>query len=600
MLSLASCGPRGFDTQVASTTTAPVTVYTPPKVVETKYNVDTVVNGKKVSRTATIVDGATTMKDWLVTTDGEKNTVYLKGTVLLKPKEGGAPIEVPVTAGGVFELSDSTGYQVANLSPANHAVLRSLRVELSAKLMCLTEDCSEYFINLYIRHNNQKNQFYRVQVHRIIENVETPADKPEGAADETATPEENTKDGEYTENDIADGEPAYYVGDTAADLGDFEKVSKAQPVMDSSTKTPVETAGSQNSAPVPSPKSVSVVQVIGKREPKPAKNSPAAQTPVKTPAKTPEKAAPKGTDRTAPKSAETTPAPSGTKTSTQPTTPPATTSSAAPATSPAPAAPPPSSTSPEASQAEIEEPKTTFNKVLNQAIGYAYKGRLQRPDSLTELQNTPEQLGFRVMRPERKTHFATKDMQSMIIYIGSFALRNVRNYILNIGDVSYQRGGRLGQHDSHQNGLDADIAYFFEGETPTNKFQDAMESKATLDSWMEKPQWELFKSLVKSNNVDRIFIHPRLKDGLCKLATKNGEITGDQGSGVAYEALRRLRPEPSHDNHFHLRLQCSSAQKLCRMMLPPEEGAGCFPCEMKTYVRGKAVTKQCSEFQTKT
>ncbi|MNL61906.1 Penicillin-insensitive murein endopeptidase precursor [compost metagenome] len=85
----------------------------------------------------------------------------------------------------------------------------------------------------------------------------------------------------------------------------------------------------------------------------------------------------------------------------------------------------------------------------------------------------------------------------------------------------------------------------------------------------------MFKMLVETKYVDRIFIHGTLKKALCELAIKKGELVKGRDS-LASETLRRLRPDPQHHNHFHIRVKCGKDQTLCKQMIDPAKDSGCF------------------------
>ncbi|MGE5085521.1 MAG: penicillin-insensitive murein endopeptidase [Bacillota bacterium] len=210
----------------------------------------------------------------------------------------------------------------------------------------------------------------------------------------------------------------------------------------------------------------------------------------------------------------------------------------------------------------------------NQAIGAVNKGRLENGTSLLDID--AKNIGFEVAHPERKSFYATTELAYLIEKMGAFTRKVAPNHILYLSDIAKKNGGKYGSHKSHQNGLDIDIAFYFKANKSSANFVKALRNGKPIGDWMMEPQWQLFKYVTSSNFVDRIFVHPGLKKALCDNAIKNGEINESTRSGVAYETLRRLRPEKSHDNHFHLRIKCSESQIRCRQMAEPAQGTGCF------------------------
>jgi penicillin-insensitive murein endopeptidase len=181
-----------------------------------------------------------------------------------------------------------------------------------------------------------------------------------------------------------------------------------------------------------------------------------------------------------------------------------------------------------------------------------------------------------VIRPERKRYFATNEMAYLIALTGNITKQLIPGYKLAIGDISAEKGGRLSPHLSHTNGLDADIAFYFDNKSFQGYFASALEVNKPHHNWMVDEQWALYKGLVRTQLVDRIFIHETLKKEICKVAIKNGEVNKDTKSGPVYETLRRLIADRDHVTHFHMRAKCSSAQIRCRQMAEPRAGTGCF------------------------
>lgn len=215
-------------------------------------------------------------------------------------------------------------------------------------------------------------------------------------------------------------------------------------------------------------------------------------------------------------------------------------------------------------------------KKVSQAFDTVNKGHLENAASALTYQTSHAPAGFFIMRPHRKTHFGTNELVTVLGIMGQYTKQEVPSYVLPIGDLSKEDGGKIGNHKSHQTGLDVDVAYYFENKNLQKAFASAVViDKPHLD-WMLEKQWGLYKKLGKTQLVDRIFIHKTLKKALCQLAIKNGEISESDKKGETYEVLRRLIADVDHNTHFHLRLKCSKAQIRCRSLPEPAQGTGCF------------------------
>lgn len=223
----------------------------------------------------------------------------------------------------------------------------------------------------------------------------------------------------------------------------------------------------------------------------------------------------------------------------------------------------------------LKLPKHVITKV-SQAIDKVNKGHLENAASALQYQTRHAPVGYFIMRPQRKTHFGTNELIYMIAQMGEYTKKAIPNYVLPIGDLSKEDGGIVGKHKSHQTGLDVDVAYYFENKNLQKAFASAVVIDKPHSNWMVNKQWGLYKKLVKTQLVDRIFIHKTLKKALCQLAIKNNEIEKSDTKGDTYETLRRLIADVDHNTHFHLRLKCSKAQIRCRPLPEPAKGTGCF------------------------
>jgi LysM repeat protein len=132
-----------------------------------------------------------------------------------------------------------------------------------------------------------------------------------------------------------------------------------------------------------------------------------------------------------------------------------------------------------------------------------------------------------------------------------------------VGDLSYERGGRMRPHASHQSGRDADIAYYTQGRTDRDGFV-----VATPENLDVRLTWYLVKSFIDSGQVRYIFIDYNLQAELYEYARRRGASAEELDAWFEYP--RRggtrgiIRHARGHDDHFHIRFRCSSADRRCR------------------------------------
>jgi len=254
-------------------------------------------------------------------------------------------------------------------------------------------------------------------------------------------------------------------------------------------------------------------------------------------------------------------------------------------------------------------PITTGNEIINpnmfevagrpenQAVGRVDAGSIKKSTSLVDLFNkmgpsSALQIFGRVVN-ERK-FFGTWDMVVLIQKMVQWVGQSLPGQFISVGNVAKQLGGKTaGGQISHQNGLDADIAYFRTEKKPSkmNYVVDFAKDKVLGDFLIEK-QWALFKKIYASKAVDIIIVDPVVKIALCKKAVALGEFKTSQGKELATKVLNRLYSDQKfrysrkngrrvytrnkmHANHFHLRIKCGGHHRQCYQYKIADQGLGC-------------------------
>lgn len=218
------------------------------------------------------------------------------------------------------------------------------------------------------------------------------------------------------------------------------------------------------------------------------------------------------------------------------------------------------------SHATSERPEAndrTPVKVANQAIGRYNAGALANASSL-ELSNP----FYLILHPERKTHFGTHLLIEVIERIAKAAASLIPNYRLTVGDIARAKGGRLGGHKSHQNGLDADLGYLVNRKN-SGRFIGIATTNGITDTVYKEEQWTIFKRVVSSGVVSQIFVNVQVKRAFCQYAKEIDEYD----SGL--QTLRRLSIWPKHHDHWHLRLKCPTNNPRCRDNEDPANSQNC-------------------------
>jgi penicillin-insensitive murein endopeptidase len=175
--------------------------------------------------------------------------------------------------------------------------------------------------------------------------------------------------------------------------------------------------------------------------------------------------------------------------------------------------------------------------------------------------------GFERIRPKTVSHTGHPHLVALITELGRVASAEKLGR-LHIGDLGLPRGGPLPRgHASHQNGLDADIAYGLgrqEGRAALVPMVDHRRGRPRRA--FGAAQRRLLELTARDPRVARIFVHPVLKRALC------AEVGPDEDARAWH---RKLRPWWGHDRHFHVRLACPADSALCEDQAPLPEGDGC-------------------------
>ncbi|WP_413293024.1 penicillin-insensitive murein endopeptidase [Bdellovibrio sp. HCB185ZH] len=512
-----------------------------------------------------VIEGATKNDGLEVKFDKGTKSMSLTGPMTLKTYDTKKTIQLELNLAGT---SDDKGYAV--LKPVGSTGVVDLVVAAKATCLGVESDCSSNFVDIYVSY---EDRIYHHQIEALEDTLAMPMEPKE--ADAANIDEDTTETGGQSQSDESgdddhedehdevldmDETEGSYVGNVEKDL---ENILEVKPKPKAGTPNKEEPKKDQPKKEDPKK------EVPAKPEKKP-EVPPKKETPVK-PEVPPKKEEPK---KDIPKKDE-------------------------------PKKDVPKKDEPKKEEPKKEEPKKETPKVddkdddkdetpvvsappkfdmlskLDQAVGptgtvrlkngTVVSGSLEHATDILSYQKAYPDTNFRVLRPDRKTYYGTIELAYLIAKMGKFTQAVVPSHTLRLGDLAKKKGGPLGSHKSHRNGLDADIAYYFKADKAMTGFSTALKGNKPIGDWMMAQQWKLFKYTVSSKFVDRIFIHPALKKSLCSYAQNQGEI----GTDLAKETLRRLIPEVNHYNHFHLRIKCAKSQERCFQMAEPKAGTGC-------------------------
>ena len=122
--------------------------------------------------------------------------------------------------------------------------------------------------------------------------------------------------------------------------------------------------------------------------------------------------------------------------------------------------------------------------------------------------------------------------------------RHPHTHPLVVGDLSARRGGALGGHLSHQNGLDADISYILRYKPPKGF------TRQTRKSVDFTRTWTLIDALLATGWVSHIFTDQSFKSDLRRAARR----AGHDPKWIAHVFSRIIQHAPHHRSHLHIRV----------------------------------------------
>ena len=188
---------------------------------------------------------------------------------------------------------------------------------------------------------------------------------------------------------------------------------------------------------------------------------------------------------------------------------------------------------------------------------------------------------WQTMRPNRNRRWGHPDTIKTVVQLSKDAKANYGWNGLMVGDISQPRGGpMLTGHASHQLGLDADIwltempdrrltpkeRVDLSATTTLRQLKDGRIDQTKIGPHFTKKTFGLIKTAASYPQVERVLVHPTVKEQLCKL---------EKGSGRDRSWLYKVRPYWGHHYHMHVRLSCPAGSPNCRPQKKPLSDDGC-------------------------
>ncbi len=213
---------------------------------------------------------------------------------------------------------------------------------------------------------------------------------------------------------------------------------------------------------------------------------------------------------------------------------------------------------------------------------------LRNPNDGSLVGGVPLPLSARGLRfnPKRDpaARYGTVEVVRALVNAGRIVDEELGGLPVTINDLSYQRGGPIPHHSSHQNGRDVDVFFyqlgpdgapiesvgaFFDPSGAAVDFRDLADPSDDVALRLDVPRtWRFVRALIEDSaaNLQAIYLAEHLRSLLLSHARERGAPE----STVARFADMTCQPEYPHDDHFHFRFYCSpdDIEAGCRDSLP--------------------------------
>ncbi len=158
--------------------------------------------------------------------------------------------------------------------------------------------------------------------------------------------------------------------------------------------------------------------------------------------------------------------------------------------------------------------------------------------------------------------YASSLLNATLLFVGQKLKRGGACSInIVLGQASNQKGGELtllggnGHHETHQNGLDVDIAYI----TPQSRqglFASTVDDEGTFTLGGSYLKWQrsLMKYFYDTGMVNRFVTSPEIKAQLVKLSKDEGNLS------IYQDTLSKIYPHPApkYKDRMHLEIICAA------------------------------------------
>ncbi len=201
---------------------------------------------------------------------------------------------------------------------------------------------------------------------------------------------------------------------------------------------------------------------------------------------------------------------------------------------------------------------------------------LRNPNDGSLVGGVPLPLSTRGLRfnPNRDpaARYGTVEVVRALVKAGRIVHEELGGLPVTINDLSYERGGPIPRHSSHQNGRDVDVFFyqlgpdgepidsvgaFFDPSGAGVDFRELADPSDDVPLRLDMPRtWRFVQALIEDEaaNLQSIYLAEHLRSLLLDYARKRGAPEWT----LARFAEMTCQPDYPHDDHFHFRFYCSA------------------------------------------
>ncbi len=183
-----------------------------------------------------------------------------------------------------------------------------------------------------------------------------------------------------------------------------------------------------------------------------------------------------------------------------------------------------------------------------------------------------------------KARYGTVEVVRGLVDAAARVDRELGGLPVTVNDLSYERGGPISHHRSHQSGRDVDVLFyqlgpdgepiesvgaFFDPHGAGVDFRDLADPSDDVALRLDIPRtWLFVRALIEDEKalLQQVFVAEHLR----KLLLEFARSSGAPSAVVKRFAAMSCQPSYPHDDHFHMRFFCSpqDVEQGCRDSAP--------------------------------